>query len=364
MSLVPADFKPPHCPRSDCRYHKCADGWDCIKFGSFTRRAAPQRIQRFRCVHCRATFSTQTFSTSYYLKRPDVLTPIAFRVLACSGYRQMARETRCSHTTIMGQVARLGRHALLLLEELRPQGPIREPFTFDGFESFAYSQYHPLHLNLGVGSVSHYTYGFTFARLRRKGRMTENQKRRRSQIEATHGRPDPKAIEKSVADLFRISAAPQEIVARSDEHPAYPRAFRHLPEYTIHHEMTSSLDARTPGNPLFPVNHLDQSFRHNSANHKRETIAFSKRHQGVIERAAWLLLWQNWGKHFSDRAKDGTPAMRLGLTKTPWSVKKLLTGRRFVTRIALPKTWQEYYRRKVDTPGIQNPRRHTLKLAV
>ena len=56
--------------------------------------------------------------------------------------------------------------------------------------------------------------------------------------------------------------------------------------------------------------------------------------------------------------------MRLELAKTPWSVRKLLKGRRFVTRMELPRSWGEYYRREVDTPGIKNPRRHALKLAM
>ena len=45
-------------------------------------------------------------------------------------------------------------------------------------------------------------------------------------------------------------------------------------------------------------------------------------------------------------------------------VDLLLTGRRFVTRTELPASWGEYYRRRVDTPGITNPRRHALKLAM
>jgi transposase-like protein len=363
MTPPPDAFIPPHCPRSRCRFHRCAEGWRWIRFGSYTRRCEPRIIPRFRCLHCRATFSSQTFSTTYYLKRPELLEAIAHRLLACSGYRQIAREARCDPTTVMGQAARLGRHALLLLRELKPKGPLTEPLVIDGFEGFAYSQYHPLHLNLAVGAGSHFTYAFTHARLRRKGTMTRAQKRRRAEVEQAHGRPDPKAIELGITDLVGIAAPPQALTVRSDEHPAYPRAFRRLKEHAIRHEPTPSVEARTSHNPLFPVNLLDLLLRHNSANHKRETIAFSKRHQSVIERAAWLLVWRNFGKHFSERRHEGTPAMRLGLTRTPWSVRKLLDGRRFVTRIELPASWAEYYRRGIDTPGIRNPRRHALKLA-
>ena len=363
MTDALAAFVPPHCPHSYCRYHTSADGWRWIHFGSYTRQCHPQVIPRFRCCHCRSTFSTQAFSTTYYLKRPDLLEPVAHRLLACSGYRQIAREARCNPTSVMGLAARLGRHALLLQHELKPRGPLAEPLVIDGFESFAYSQYHPLHLNLAIGANSHFTYAFTFARLRRKGSMTDGQRRRREAIEIAHGRPDPRALEASVAELVRISAPAQSLTIRSDEHPAYPRAFRRLEGHEVRHECTPSVAARTPGNPLFPVNLLDLLLRHNSANHKRETIAFSKRHQSVIERAAWLLAWRNWGKHFSERHQNGTPAMRLGLSKTPWSVRRLLTGRRFITRTELPGTWREYYWRRIDTPGIRNPRRHSLRRA-
>ena len=356
-------FIPPHCPRKHCRYHRPNAAWRWKRFGSFTRQCEPQVIPRFRCLHCLSTFSTQTFSTTYYLKRPDLLEAIAHRLLACSGYRQIAREARCNPTSVMGQAARIGRHALLLLHALKPSGELTEALVIDGFESFAYSQYHPLHLNPAVGARSHFTYAFTFARLRRKGSMTDRQRNRRTQIEVTHGRADPKAIEMSVADLLDISTEAKSFTVRSDEHPAYPRAIRRLHNRNVAHEQTPSVAARTPHNPLFPVNLMDLLLRHNGANHKRETIAFSKRHQSVIERAAWLFIWRNFAKHFSERRREGSPAMQLGLTDTMWSVAKLLDGRRFVTHLQLPASWQDYYWRKIDTPGIANPRRHNLKLA-
>jgi hypothetical protein len=264
----------------------------------------------------------------------------------------------------MGQAARLGRHALLYLAHHRPQGTLTEPLVIDGFESFAYSQYQPLHLNLGVGAVSHFTYAFTFAPLRRKGRMTPPQQRRRAALERRYGRPEPRAIELEVAELLRIAVAtPQSLTIRSDEHPAYPRAFRRLQGIEVHHEPTPSVAARTPRNPLFPVNLLDLLLRHNSANHKRETIAFSKRHQSVVERAAWLLLWRNFTKPFSENHGGGTPAMRIGLCATPLSLRQLLRWRLFASRVALPRRWAEYYRREIPTPGIARPRRHALSRA-
>ena len=35
----------------------------------------------------------------------------------------------------------------------RPRGALAEPLVVDGFESFAFSQFYPLHLQLAVGAV-------------------------------------------------------------------------------------------------------------------------------------------------------------------------------------------------------------------
>ena len=364
MTHGAAPFVPPFCPRSTCRFHRCADGWRWIRHGWFTRHASPQRIPRFRCGHCGHTFSSQTFATDYWLKRPDVLHQTAERLLACSGYRKIARSLRCAHTTVMRHSARLGRHALLYLRQNRPPGPLTEALVGDGFESFAFSQYSPCHLNVVVGSESHYCYGFTHSELRRKGRMTEGQKRRRAALERTLSRPDPKAIEKGMALALELAVPePQALCFRSDEHDAYPRALMRLTEHRFAHERTSSLEARTAGNPLFPVNRLDLLLRHNSANHKRETIAFSKRHQGVVDRGAWLIVWQNFSKQFSERRGLGTPAMRLGLRDRPVPLREILRWRLFPGRVELPEEWARYYRGEVATRYLKNERRHRLKLA-
>jgi hypothetical protein len=243
----------------------------------------------------------------------------------------------------------------------RPRAPLAEPLVIDGFESFAYSQHYPLHINLAIGAHSHFVYALTDALLRRKGRMRLAQRRRRAVLEQRFGRPDPRAVELGIEDLLRLAVpSPQPLTVRADEHPAYPRALRRLHGYAVRHECTPSLQARTAGNPLFPVNRADLEFRHNSANHKRETIAFSKRHQAVVERAAWLLVWLNFIKPFSENHGGGTPAMRLGVCPTPLSVRRVLRQRLFPKRVQLPPRWWDYYRRLIPTPPIPRPRHHSL----
>src|SRR5258708_17336870 len=110
--------------------------------------------------------------------------------------------------------------------------------------------------------------------------MTDTQRRRGQELEARYGRPDPRSIEREMATLLEI-VVPEGARAtiRSDQHPAYPRALARVRRLgrVLRHETTPSRIARTPENPLFPVNLVDLLIRHSQANHKRETIAFSKR---------------------------------------------------------------------------------------
>jgi len=356
-------FTPPHCPNPKCECHCPTSGWKFRRFGSFTRKhCLPAQVTRYRCLHCRRTFSTQTFQTNYWLHKPH-LQPIIFRrIQGCSGLRQIALDHEVSPSTIQLHLSRLGRHGMLFQHGNRPE--IREPLVLDGLETFEYSQYFPFHFNVLVGKHSHFFHQFTDSPMRRKGSMRADQKRQRTKLEETLGRPDPKAIEKGVAEVLRM-ALPEgaSLTLHSDEHPAYPRAFKRLPELKIEHVMTPSKEARRPQNPLFPVNLLDLLVRHNGSNHKRETIAFSKRRQGAIERLAAMQVWRNFMRPFSVRKRGPTPAQRAGVMSSKLSVAQLLIKRLFVTHANLPETLAGYYWREVKTSALKVNRTHRLTYA-
>jgi transposase-like protein len=335
-----------------------------VRAGFFQRQASPQRIQRFQCRHCRRHFSEQTFRTTYWLKQPQLLLPVAHRLLGCSGFRQIAREFGVSPQTVLGLSARLGRQCLLFHEERRPTGDLMEPLVLDSFQSFEWSQYHPTLFHVLAGQGSHYFHGFTDSEVRRSGRMREGQRRKRARLEARHGRPDPRSIEREVANLLGIvTAGAAQLAVWSDEHQDYPRALARLRHLSIEHRTISSRAARTSRNPLFAINLLDLLIRHGGANHKRETIAFSKRRQSAADRLWLLLAWRNYVKSFSERKRDATPAMRAGVCARRWSVKGMLAERRFPSRIALPERWARYYWGLTPTRRLPRVRSHTLRYA-
>ena len=363
-----ADFKPPHCPNPDCLFHLDSTGWRFKRAGFYHREARPHRIQRYRCSHCQRAFSSQTFSPTYWLRRPDLLEPVFRAEVACAGHRQIARQLGVVHATIQRLVDRLGRHCLLLHETFRKKARARlsiEPVILDGLGTFAGGQYWPLELTGLIGAASYYSHDFVVTERRRGGTMTELQKKRRAAYEEKLGRPDPKALSRDVQELLRTNLpAEGPIELRTDEKSEYRTALKRLGNPRIRHETTHSKAPRTAKNPLFAINAHHMFVRHSGANHKRETVAFSKRIQAVIHRHAIFQVWRNLVKVASERQpQKGTPAQRLGITRVRWSIERVLRARLFVSRIELPERVQRTYQGQCISRFMRRERVRQLRRA-
>lgn len=361
-------FEPPFCPHSSCGFHFDSTGWSFKRAGFYLRRARPCRIQRYRCSHCKRTFSSQTFSPTYWLRRPDLLEAVFHGEVSGAGHRQIARQHGVSHTTVQRLAERLGRHCLLVHEIFRDRAKGRlasEPIVMDGLGSFAGGQYWPLEITSIVGSRSYYSHDFVVSEKRRGGMMTEKQKLRRALFEKRLGRPDPKALLKDVTELLESNLLKgQRVELCTDENTTYAVALKRFQDVRVEHRTTHSKEPRTPKNPLFAVNAHHMFLRHSGANHKRETIAFSKRIPAVIYRHAVFQVWKNLVKAASERdPAGGTPAQRLGVTRRSWTVAELLATRCFATRQRLRRRLAEYYFARKRSRFVRGERSHALRLA-
>lgn len=333
-------------------------------------RASDQaRFQRFGCPICRRRFSTRTFSATYWLRRRGLFASIARLSTEGPGMRQIARILGVSHSTVLRHLSRAGRHCLLFHRTLLQGVGFNEPVVVDGFETFEFSQFFPFHLNLAVAADSWMILHFTDSPLRRKGSMTAEQKRRRRELEDRLGRPDPRAIERGIVDLLGPLVPCFSLVhLHTDDHPAYRRALhrlRALPQSPeIRHEVTPSTVRRTTSNPLFPANLADLLLRHGQAAHRRETIAFSKRRQGAIERLAVFTVWRNCIKDRREKGPGPTAAMEAGILMRRLRWRNVFRRRLFPRREGLPGPWWSYYWRQIRTAALGDRQTaHTLNYA-
>ena len=352
---------PPHCPNPNCSYFNAINRhWRYKRKGFYTRQRAPNCIQRFTCLCCSRHFSRQTFSTTYWQKRPGLIPAIFSMVVGCMANRQIARTLGCSPATVAHHLARLGRHCMLFQARELARVAWTGDVVIDGFESFEFSQYFPFHHNVAVKVDTGYVLYHTDSALRRKGRMTTYQKRRRAELEARYGRPNPRAVAIGVKELLEtISKRRTSMTVRSDDHRAYPRAMRGL-KCQITHRITSSKQRRDKRNPLWEVNLLDLMLRHSTAAHKRETIAWAKRRQASAEKLTIFQVWRNYVKRRWENGPDVSSAMLEGLTHRRLSIADLLTHRLFPGHITLPQRWSLYYERRVKTVALVKNRLHTL----
>ena len=355
---------PPHCPNPLCRYHQPQPGpWPFRRHGFYQRQAQPCRIRRYQCLACRRAFSNQTFSSTYWLKRPGLLAKIYNHTVGGMANRQLARPKRCAPATVDRQLGRLGRHCILFQRRALAKAPPFVDIAIDGIACFEFSQFFPFeHLN-AVDCASSLIIHFNDAPLRRSGRMTARQKQRRRELEALYGRPDPSAVENAVRELLQTALQRTACaVVRSDEHRAYERALRGAP-CTVQHRRTSSRRRRDRRNELFEINALDMFLRHSSANHRRETIAFSKRRQESAYRLAIFAVWKNFEKRRWEKRCRQTPAMLHGIAARVLTSDDILEQRLFPGHYALPASWDRYYWRQVQTPALGHNGGHALKYA-
>lgn len=370
-------FKPSFCPWKDCLSHRW-DSFRYVKNGYYSRKGDCRRIQRFRCKICKGGFSQQTFSGTYYLKKPKLLKQIAAALVACGATRQIARSLGCSHTTVVHQANRIGRYALLLHSlTLKHLEYLDEGVVLDHAEFFQFCQEMPVGVATAVGSRSWFIYGLDAVPHKLGGKMSKARANRLKSFIRRHG-PLPsgsyrRSTERVLRQLMKkvrpgeqlrlitdgkpdYRAAAQRYVdsgrLQMNVHPNPPRRLKHDPR---------SKSAAVRDRAMFPVDLLHKLIRHSNANHKRETIAHGRRINAIMLRLYVFIAWRNFGKDKSERCPQGrSPGMEIGLANRILDWKQMLSRRLFPWRRKLSAMDRTLYSMKMETPAVGNNRHHEL----
>jgi transposase-like protein len=371
-------FQPHFCPRRDCSEHgRTTPGFRFRRLGFYVT-SRRWRIPRFVCLACGGSFSRQSFAVSYYSKRPELLVPVAAALVGGSAHRQIARTLGCAPSTVTRMAARLGRHAILLCARARGAlaGTVEEPLVLDHFETFESTQDYPFGIATLVGSRSWYVYDLDPAPHRRAGKVSERQRARLGQRPRRRTQGGYLGSTRRVLDRALAVGSPGKAIRlRGDGHEAYDRAVgeRAAGGFVLERYPNPprgpkgskrSAAARLRDARLFPVDLLHKILRHSLAHHRRETIAFGRRLNALMERMFLAAVWRNFVQRRSERRRhSGTPAMSVGLALEPWDWRRVLSRRIFPARTPTPPTWAYLYRRLWTTPLFKTNSRHQLARA-
>lgn len=331
-------------------------------------------IKTFRCLECRSTFSAKAFSVNYYSKRPELLLPIAAGLVAGSAHGQLARSLGCAPSTVTCTSARLGRHAMLLQSRMLAAltGQLNEAVVLDHFEVFELTQDLPFGVATPVGAKSWFVYGADPAPHGRAGKRTLTQQRRLERRAKRNKRGGYAGSTRRILDrLLPLCPEGRSLRLVHDGHKAYPRVIDKHPaadriEVDCHPNpqrgpkgSPRSAAAKARDEAMFPVDLLHGVLRHTLAAHRRETIAFGRRLNGIMERLHVAVVWRNLIKGVSERKGDRTtPAMKVGLADRGWTWKQLLSRRLFPHREGLKGTMLVLYRRDWLTPELPSNTLH------
>jgi hypothetical protein len=173
---------------------------------------------------------------------------------------------------------------------------IDEPVVLDHFETYVFSQDDRLGIATPIGQRSWFTYATEPAPHRRAGPRAARRRGVRG--------PLPRIASGSVVDStlktldLLASKAPHGLSLVSDEHPAYRIAVaRHPARDSIEHRTyanpprgpgTDRTRARLRDREMFAVDLFHKLWRHTQSHHKRKSIAFGRRSNAVLERAALM----------------------------------------------------------------------------
>jgi transposase-like protein len=360
-------FHPPFCPYTRCKGHHTppATRW-YVRFGTYTTDLKGT-IQRYKCRLCGRGFSEQTFNIDYYAKRGLHYQNLIRLMASCCSIRAAGRYFGCDRKTVSNKIMRFARQSAAVHMRLEEILTLQENLVSDGFQSFWVSQYFPNNLNILVGEDSQYLYAFNGVTLRRSGRMTEKQKKKRKKLEKTF-RADGKGIQTSFTYLLDTAARltdrseKEKVCVITDQHISYMRAVKHHGAFGVlekdgkaEHLRYSSEIPRTVRNPLFSVNYYDREMRKDLSEHVRESTRFAREANHTMERLAVYGFYHNFLKRYrigTARDDERTHAAEAGMKESV--VKRVLQGvytrRAFLSRLPFTTNWAALWLRVYETP--------------
>lgn len=213
------------------------------------------RKRRYQCKECKCTFSNQTFSNTYYQRRPDLNEPVFMLLVSGNTQQRTAELLQCSPTTVSRKLKWLALH-----KKSRPLDSTEKHIQIDEMESIEHTKLKPLTIPICV-SDTYKILGVRVGKIPAKGHLAELS-RKKYGVRENEREKVLRELLQNLRDKVRL----KPLTITTDSHPLYPKLIQeYFPEAKhiavvsrelkekkrelIHHKVT-----RKVFDPLFALN--------------------------------------------------------------------------------------------------------------
>ena len=263
------------CPR------KCTQKPKFSKFGYFYRTSDSKRIQRWKCLNCKKTFSSATSNACFGQKKRRLNPIVKKLVLAKASQRRIAKLLKINRKTVARKIEFLAlqskKSRFKFLHSLRSQKV--QDLQFDDMVSFEHTKCKPLAISLLVEEGSRKVLDFEVSEMSAGGKLAA----------ISRARYGVRRDGRKEAWLRLFKRSRQFVCStahfKSDEHPLYPKVLsKHFPK-AIHERfkgrrgcVVGQGELKAGGfDPLFSLNHTCAMIRDSVGRLVRRTWCTTKK---------------------------------------------------------------------------------------
>lgn len=328
-------FQPTFCPQLSCESHDRDSSFRYQRFGKYNRKCDGAWIQRFLCLTCRRSFSTQSFKSNYRYRIPFLHHHLTQTLCSKVTRRQAARIFSVNRKTVERRFVRMAEvcHEFqrARIRDCRLQGGTHGVFQLDELETFEHNRkLKPVTMSVLIERRSYFVVDTAAGTLPARRPLKTHEEKRRHELSLVEGKRTSQSsacVRASFKALTRLLAPEAEVVLQTDKKRTYPvecrRAFRGRP---IFHRTTSSRKRRDYRNLLFPINHTLAMMRDGMSCLVRRSWGAAKTVLGLRRHADIWMAYRNYVRGVTIKTKT-TPAMAAGVCSKRWKLIDLLRWR-------------------------------------
>lgn len=267
----------PICPQTTCPYF--GTKVFVIKNGYFYRQCESRKIARFRCKHCKKSFSHATGTLEFGQRKRRINSKLRDLLSSSISMRRAAFLLGVSRTTVDRKLIYLAKKARLsqskFLESIK--GTVTE-LQLDDLISCEHTKLKPLTISLAVDKKRRFLLGARVGSIAAFGHLAELSRRKYGRRKNEH--------QKTLTELFELisPSLTGDLVIESDEHKLYRPMINSFTPRALHLQYKGGRGCvagqgelkKLAFDPLFTLNHTCAMLRANINRFTRRTWCTTK----------------------------------------------------------------------------------------